>query len=395
MNLKRYFFLLFLCLYTSVFSQQISLSEKATISVITCGSGQELYSSFGHSAFRVQDSAHGIDWVYNYGTFDFDTPNFYMKFARGKLLYSLSKQRFENFLYSYQLENRWVKEQILNLTPDEKAVLFDFLQKNHQPENRNYKYDFLFENCSTKMPDILKSVLGDNLVFLTPSDYTPATFRTLIQENLITNTWSSFGIDLALGSVIDKNATPRQMMFLPNYVLRQFNHSELNGQSLVTRERTILDYEDYNSGNYFTTSPLFWFLLLLLFTITITIIDLKNGSRSQILDFFLYFSTGLAGILLFFLSFLTDHSATALNFNILWAFPLNLIAGYFLAHRNKIPGWLPKYILFQVGLLIIVIFLWIFQVQVFSPILAIILFTFAIRYSFLIFHFNKNETHIR
>ncbi len=395
MNLKRYFFLLIACLGTSVFSQQISLSEKATVSVITCGSGQDLYASFGHSAFRVQDSAQGIDWVYNYGTFDFDTPNFYMKFARGKLLYSLSKQRFENFLYSYQLDNRWVKEQILNLSADEKTVLFEFLEQNHLPENRHYKYDFLFENCSTKMPDILKAVLGDNLVFSTPSDYSPATFRELIQENLNTNTWSSFGIDLALGSVIDKKATPRQMMFLPNYVFRQFKYTELNGESLVTRERTILDYENFNSGNYFTTSPLFWFLLLLLFTITITIIDLKNGSRSLILDFFLFLITGLAGILLFFLWFLTDHSATALNFNILWAFPLNLVAAYFLVYRNKLPTWLPKYILFLVGLLIVVIFLWIFQVQVFSPILAVILLVYAIRYSFLIFHFNKNETPIR
>jgi hypothetical protein len=132
-----------------------------------------------------------------------------------------------------------------------------------------------------------------------------------------------------------------------------------------------------------------------LFTITITIIDLKNGSRSQILDFFLFFITGLAGIVIFFLWFLTDHSATALNFNVLWAFPLNLVAAYFLAYRNKIPHWLPKYLLFLVGLLIVVIFLWIFQVQVFSPILAIILLTYAIRYSFLILHFTKNETHIR
>ena len=395
MNLKYYFFLLLACLVTSVFSQQITLSEKATISVITCGSGQELYSSFGHSAFRVQDSTHGIDWVYNYGTFNFDTPNFYLKFAQGKLLYSLSKQRFENFLYSYQLENRWVKEQILNLDNDTKTVLFEFLEQNHQPENRDYKYDFLYENCSTKMPDILKTVLGDTLVFLPPSEFSPTTFRSLIQENLHTNSWSSFGIDLALGAVIDKNATLRQMMFLPNYVLHQFNRAELNGEPLVTRERTILDYNNVNSENYFTTSPMFWFLLLLLFTITITGIDLKNGSRSQILDFFLYFISGMAGIVLFFLWFLTDHSATALNYNILWAFPLNLVGSYYLAHKHNIPDWLPKYVIVQVGLLVVVIFLWIFQVQVFSPILIIILFIYAIRYGFLIFHFNKNAAKIR
>ncbi len=393
MILKHYFFLLLLCLSTSTFSQQTSLSEKAIVSVITCGAGQDLYASFGHSAFRVQDSALGIDWIYNYGTFDFDTPNFYMKFARGKLLYSLSKQRFENFLYSYQLENRWVKEQILKLTPEEKNELFKFLENNYRPENRYYKYDFLFENCSTKMPDVLKEVLGEGLDFKEYDNAASFTFRELIHQNLKVNTWSSFGIDLALGAVIDKTATTKQYMFLPFYVLKQLENSEFNGKPLVLRERTILDYNTQNRGNYFTTSPLFWLLILFLFTSTITYIDLKNDSRSRFLDFILFLGTGLVGLLVFLLWFFTDHQATANNLNILWAFPLNIIAAFYLVRPFKMPNWLPTYFVSLMGLMLILTLVWLFQFQNFSPLLVVVLVTLGVRYSFLYYYFKKFDPH--
>ncbi len=215
MTIKHSILFVLLFFLVPTHSQESFLSEKAVISVLTCGPGADLYSSFGHTSFRIQDSEKGIDWIYNYGTFDFNTPNFYSKFARGKLLYSLSKQRLENFLYTYELENRWVKEQLLNLSSKEKNELFSFLEINYLPENRKYKYDFLYDNCSTKIPTILKEILGDELQFKTYQDSSSYTFRDLIQQNLIRNSWSSFGIDLALGAVIDKKAAP------PIYVLAQ------------------------------------------------------------------------------------------------------------------------------------------------------------------------------
>ena len=165
MRLNFYLLLCLFPIWTIGISQQIQLTDQAQISVLTCGTGDQLYSSFGHSAFRVQDPNHGIDIVYNYGTFDFDTPNFYLKFAGGKLLYSLSRQHFANFLYTYQLENRWVKEQLLDLKTDDKNKLFGFLEENYKPENRYYQYDFIYENCSTKIPEVLRGVLGNSLVF--------------------------------------------------------------------------------------------------------------------------------------------------------------------------------------------------------------------------------------
>ena len=356
MQLRILFFFSLLWIANIGNSQPIQLSPNAQISVLTCGAGEELYSSFGHTALRVQDPSQKIDWVYNYGTFNFNTPNFYMKFARGKLLYSLSVSKFTNFLYSYQLENRWVKEQLLELNTSQKNKLFHFLENNRKPENRDYKYDFLFDNCSTKIPNVLEEVLGDELVFEAIHLQEQTTFRTLIQQNLKANSWSSFGIDLALGSVIDRNAKSEEYMFLPNYVLQQLNSSNLESAPLVSRERDILDIEPFKGGFYFTTSPLFWLLILMFFTATITFIDHRNGTRSRWLDFFLFFLSGTTGIFIFFLWFLTDHSATANNFNILWAFPLNIAVGFFMVRNGQLKDWLKKYILVLLALLAITVF---------------------------------------
>lgn len=371
------------------FSQSRKVSPAAQISVLTCGPGKDLYSAFGHSAFRVEDPAQGIDVVYNYGTFDFNAPNFYSNFARGKLLYSLSVSTFTDFLYTYQYENRWVKEQILDLGIPEKNALFQFLQNNSKPENRDYAYDFLFDNCSTKIPDVLKTVLGNTLEFREDHLGNRATFRELIQQNLSPNSWSAFGIDLALGSVIDRKATVREHMFLPIYVLIQLKNTTLEGRPLVKRERVILDLENRSNGSFFTTSPLFWLGLLLFLTLMITYIDLKNDARSKWLDFFHFLLTGAVGFLIFFLWFLTEHKATVYNFNILWAVPLNVAACYYVARSKILPYWFHAYFGGLIFLLLTVILLWILGVQSFSPLLGILLFTLAVRYAFLYHHIKK------
>ncbi|NER09043.1 protein of unknown function [Muriicola jejuensis] len=391
MTLKQSIFLLILFFVLPLRPQAEPLSDKSVISVITCGPGSELYSTFGHSAFRLQDREKGIDWIYNYGTFNFNTPNFYSKFARGKLLYSLSKQRFENFLYAYELENRWVKEQILDLTPNEKNEVFAFLENNYKPQNRDYKYDFLLENCSTKIPEVLQVVLGDEIVFTNYLQDSHKSFRDLIQENLVRNSWSSFGIDLALGAVIDREATYKQHMFLPEYVYFQLEHTLVGEKPIVARERTILDYNLQNRGNYFTSSPLFWTGLLFLFTATITYIDLRNKVRSRVMDILLFLLTGLSGCLIVFLWFFTDHTATALNLNVLWAFPLNLILTYFLIRFKKLPRWAGPYLILLLILLAISVLVWAIGIQHFSPIAAVLLLTLGLRYGFLLYHARRIE----
>lgn len=389
MRLKN---LLFLFIFsTSIFcwAQKGQLSPNAQISVLTCGSGEDLYTSFGHSAIRVQDPVLGQDVVYNYGTFDFNPPMFYIDFARGNLDYSLSKQDFRYFLYTYELENRWVKEQLLQLSEAEKNTLHQFLETNYMPGNREYRYDFFYNNCATKIGDVLKATLGDQLLFKEDHLQKKYTFRELIHQNLTLNSWSSFGIDLALGSVIDKTATVREHMFLPLYVMKQLGNSSLDGTYLVGSERTILSSKEKESENNFLSSPLFCILALSLYVIAVTYLDYKNNKRNRILDFSLFIITGLAGLLLVYLWFFTDHTATVNNYNVLWAFPLNTITAFVVLKKNIKSSWMPKYMLSLLGIIVLTAILWILNIQSFSPLIIPLLIMLGIRHLFLWNHFQQ------
>ena len=174
--------LVHILLISTVKAQKITLSESAAISVLTMGPGTNLNDSFGHSAFRISDTNQNIDVVYNYGVYNFDTPNFYLKFVKGQLMYQLDRTDFSLFYQHYSDQDRWIKEQVLNLTIKEKQEVFDFLQKNYLPENRKYIYDFFFENCATRIRDVLAGVLKNKLVFdknfVTNSSY----FQTINTE---------------------------------------------------------------------------------------------------------------------------------------------------------------------------------------------------------------------
>jgi hypothetical protein len=391
--MKRTFLLFLLTCLLSISvsrAQAVTASPGAQFSVITCGPGNELYATFGHCAFRFRDPSQGIDWVYNYGTFDFDNPNFYVKFVRGKLPYALSKQRFENFLYTYQLENRYVREQLLNLSETETKALLQFLEINNQPENRYYKYDFLFENCATKIPEVLSRVLGAPLEYSYEHLREARSFRDLIQGNLYWNSWSSFGIDLALGAVIDRNAAGSEFSFLPKYVEQQVDNASLGDHALGGRKRPILDLNTPKSNAVFTATPLFWMLLVFGITLVITWIDYRNQTRSGVLDFLLFFSSGAAGCLLLFLWFFTDHTATAWNANLLWAFPVNLFLAFGVFSGPKAKRSIRKYLIMLLVFLGLCAGFWLTGVQVFSTVVVPLWCALILRYIFLI-HMEKSS----
>lgn len=385
MTLKKYLFLVFVAFSVLGFSQEpIELSPLSKISILTVGTADELSSKFGHTAIRIQDSTTNMDIVFGYGGFDFNAPFFYWKFTTGKLDYSITGNRFPSFLESYKIENRWVREQVLNLSQPERNTLFKFLQNNYRKENRNYKYDFLFDNCATKIPEVLQNGLGDKLKFNYTHIENPFTFRQLIHQHLDENDWTTFGIDLALGSVIDKKATPLEHMFLPIYINKQLPNTTINGKSFMTDESLLLDVKPIDKSSDFLLSPLFWLSLLLILVIIITYSDFKKNTRSKWLDFTLFFLTGAAGLLIFFLWFLTDHSATAGNFNILWAFPLNIVLAFVLVRKKPLPKWISKYLWIVLLGIVLTLILWLFKVQIFSQLIIFILLALAIRYVFLL-----------
>ena len=169
-----------LVLSGSLLSAQIQLSNKAEISIITCGPTQaELYSAFGHSAIRVHDSLNQIDAAYNYGLFSFDQPNFYLNFARGSSFYILGVQSYPDFRYTYIYYNRSLHEQKLNLTPEQKQKVFDFLQWNALPENKSYRYDYFYDNCATRVRDVFNKTLKGEVRFDSTYIKTDYTIRNL------------------------------------------------------------------------------------------------------------------------------------------------------------------------------------------------------------------------
>lgn len=384
MGLKRLITFLLILVSMVGHSQITELSPMSKISLLTIGTADELHSKFGHSALRIQDPSRDMDIVFGYGGFDFEAPFFYWKFTTGKLDYSMTGHRFPNFMENYKQENRWVHEQQLNLTQPERNELFRFLEENYRRENRNYKYDFLFDNCATKIPEVFKKVFGDRMSFNDGYLNDTSTFRDLIHETLNTNSWSAFGIDLALGSVIDRKATTWEHQFLPFYVSKQFGNTLINGKDLVTTEQLLLDTRPMEKRNHFILSPLFWLSLLMVVVIIITYFDLQRKRRSKWLDFTLFLTTGIAGLLICFLWFATDHTSTKMNFNMLWALPLNIILAFILAKRKTPPIWVKNYLLLLLGLIGVTIILWLSKFQIFSPWIIFILLTLVCRYLFLL-----------
>lgn len=318
---------------------QRKLSPDATISVITCGPGQEeLYSAFGHSALRVYDPRQQIDEAYNYGVFDFDRPYFYLNFARGDLYYQLAVWDYQAFANVYMYYNRFIHEQVLNLTPEQKQRVYDFLQWNALPENRFYSYDYFYDNCATRIRDVFVHVFEDSVEFDGSYIKTRHTIRELTDLYLDQQPWGDLGIDICLGLPMDKVADPYEYMFLPDYIESGFDHATIyrDGERVPLVSRKMVVYEpreeDPPRG---LPHPLVVFSIVALAVATISVIDLRRGKISHWLDAILFGITGLIGLLLLCLWLFTDHAAAARNLNILWALPTHLVAVFMLKRESK------------------------------------------------------------
>lgn len=335
-------YLIALCLLAlSVYSTDaaIPLSDKATVSVITCAPSQrELYSAFGHSAIRVHDPVQNIDFAYNYGVFDFNQPNFYLNFTRGHLLYRLAVQSYPDFRYTYLYFNRWVHEQIINLDQEQKQKIFDYLQWNAEPENQNYLYDYFYNNCATKIRDVFAEALGDQVVFDGSFIKTEYSIRELTDLYLQQQPWGDLGIDICLGLPMDKTASPYEYMFLPDYIESSFNHARLviaNGAIPLVKETVVSNPNQDAVSEGGPPHPWIIFGSLFLIIGLVTVYDFRRAKLSKWLDIILMSITGLVGLLLFVLWVATDHKAAANNFNLLWALPTNLYGVYLIIAAPK------------------------------------------------------------
>lgn len=356
-------FALFLFLPFSPQAQEDSCD--LTISLLTATPGEELYSTFGHSALRVTDRVNHTDIVYNYGTFNFDEPGFYTKFIRGKLMYYLSTEDYPSFMYMYELEGRGIAEQVLNLNCQEKRKIRDLLSQNLLPGNRYYKYDFLFDNCTTRLRDLIEET--DTSVHFAPVLSKPRTFRNLIHSYLNSNHkwWSKLGIDLLLGSRTDAVMTPHQVMFLPDFLMKTLDSSTIQQKDLVKEKQNILAAQLPEDLKNNLTTPIFIFSCL--FAVIAFLSFFKSKAMHEILlrfDSFLFFITGLLGILFLFMWFGTDHIMTKANYNLLWAWPTNVVFAFFL---RKTKRWVFFYLCIYATFSLIVLALWFLLPQQLNP----------------------------
>lgn len=356
-------YFLFLTSY-SAFSQTDSCHLR--ISLLTCGPGEELYSTFGHSAVRVTDSSSNEDIVYNYGTFSFDEPGFYMKFIRGKLLYYLSTQDFNSFKQDYEQEKRSMVEQVLNLSCNEKQKMAKLLLQNLMGANKFYKYDFFFDNCTTRLRDLLEKSV-DSSVHYASILQRPTTFRKHIFEYMDLNNfqWTKLGMDLLLGAKTDAVMSNREAMFLPDYLLKGFDSATIGGRPVVISKNILIDIAGVKEQSNFFTSPLFIFSLL--FVIVILLSVSKNNSIQKLLygfDGFIFFIAGFSGILILFMWFGTDHIVCQNNYNLLWTWPTHFVMAFFIHSRKN---WPKIYFSITAVAQMLVLFVWFFLPQQMNP----------------------------
>ncbi|MFP4041466.1 MAG: DUF4105 domain-containing protein [Bacteroidales bacterium] len=337
MKILKIIVVLFLLFQNVSFLSAQKITENAEISLITCSPGtEELYAHFGHSAFRVKDSTTNTDIIFNYGVFDFDTPNFYWKFIKGKLQYKLAIQPSYYFFQMYSREGREVKDEELILTEEEKSDVIEFLEWNYEPENRYYTYDFFYDNCSSKLWDVVKTQLNTDYIF-DLGDYEEKTFRQMLHEYLGNARWAEFGIDIALGLPADKTANFEEQMFLPDYLSDNMKNVKrettvAGSKSILGPEKIIIEEKDNKKaisvvGQFFNNPVMIaWVFLGLVILLTI----LCTHSSRRLFDLVFFSLTGLLGLFLLFLWTGTDHTAMNANLDMLWASPLSAFYAFFL-----------------------------------------------------------------
>lgn len=327
-----------------VHARQSSDSCSLRISLLTCTPGKELYSTFGHSALRVTDNNTGTDIIFNYGTFDFDDPGFYWKFTRGKLLYFVSIDNYIDFINQYQFEGRGITEQVLNLSCAEKQNLLAALYANAKEENKYYKYDFVHDNCTTRLRDMVARYCTDSLISKNIRPYKGVTFRKLIHEYLNKGNqyWSKFGIDILLGSPLDKKISNEEAMFLPDYLMKAFDSSSTGNHKLVVEKNIVLHQTTMpNNKTFFTPLTVFSFLFLVMALLSFI---QSKGIKTffRYFDAAIFFLFGLLGCFLLFMWFGTDHPTCKNNFNLLWAFPGHVVFAFYIGQKKI---WVKKYLI--------------------------------------------------
>ena len=326
--MKKTVFLFFLVLVLAFPFQgsTIGLSDAAEISVLTCGPSKEVHALYGHTAIRVQDPQQMLDVVFNYGVFSFNAPNFVYRFAKGKTDYLLAAQGFDDFFNNYKQSRRSIEEQVLNLNQTEKQQLLDFLIWNAKPENREYRYNFFFDNCATRVRDVVEKHVAGELVFAEGAGL-GWTFRKHVDEYQKVLPWINFGIHLTLGSPSDKTATAWEEMFLPDFIFKHFATAQIQEDNVtrpLVKETRSLYQPDKKEAGWNLLSPGVVLSVLLVLVVFVSYRQFETRQIKDWPDHVVLFITGLIGLVLLWFVTFSEHPAMHPNYSLWWAVPANL-----------------------------------------------------------------------
>ncbi|MBO7593187.1 MAG: DUF4105 domain-containing protein [Bacteroidaceae bacterium] len=323
--------------------------DSIEISILTCTPGKDMYAKFGHTALRVRDYTIHRDVVFNYGCFDYNASNFVLKFLLGQTDYLLDAEEFEYLKYRYGMLGNGVSEQVLNLSQEEANRLLALLLENLRPENQEYRYNWLYDNCTERARDVIEKAVDGRIEYAGMVDE-EMTVRDMLHKCLEKSPWVSFGIDMILGDEIDRKVDKRIMMFLPNVFKTELDGAYIvksNGEKLkyVARRSKVLEDTNGPDEAYLLGSPLFVFSLLLLCTIGLTLKEFKRKQITGWLDVTLHTCQGLAGLLVAFLFFLSEHPAVDSNWLVILFNPIPLFyAGWLLYCYKKRKRNLLSYV---------------------------------------------------
>jgi len=360
-----------------IYANELEDKSRYKISILSIGEGPSLVDAFGHTAIRIKDAELKNDVVFNFGVYDFNSPNFYSNFVKGRPEYKLGIQNYNNLIQNYIRQKRYIVEHQLNLDQNSIKIIIDLLvEKLNDPY---YIYDYFRDNCTTRAADIVIDKTNNKFKDEKLESETVFSFRNLIHEKINENSWAALGIDLCLGAIIDKKINTRETFFLPENLM---NYLDLFEADIIKRN-IIYSPESKISYQENLPSPLLVNLILSLIIVAVTIFNFKRNKWNKSLDILIFLISGSIGILIIFLWFFSNHFAGAQNFNLLWAFPFNFTL-IFAIYKTKIPNWSIGYIKLLIILIILLFLHWITGVQKYNLTLLPIFIALLIRYTFLV-----------
>lgn len=316
----------------------VSSPDTMTVSLITCYPGKQVYELYGHSAIRIRNAE--FDSIWNYGVFDFNSPNFIGRFVVGKTDYKLASSTTAGFLAPYQIDGRRVEEMIINLNQQEAARLLSALRTNALPENATYRYNYLSDNCSTRILDQFEKAAGDSIKIRTLPRFD--TYREAMKRYHGRARWYALGVDIALGAEIDKPLTIRQQSFLPLELMRMLEDARFaDGRPVSVSNKVIVDnaVDFTESRTADDMSPMFFNSILAVIGLICCMYYLYVKKINRVIYTIVFSLIGIGGLVLTFLIFFTSHPATNVNYLLIWLNPIGLIVPAFIWCKSQKLRW--------------------------------------------------------